>query len=361
MTPRLVPPPKSYLDPCPCGSGKKYMNCCWEKWLIWERPKPEMLTPQAVEAARQAAVWQIGWMPFPNCFERAHYEIWGSFLIVASGHVLCAPTAPQYEMAIHDRARKMAAEIEWISYHVGSSPAVIWNRHLELVDALRPLLSEQGIAVAWKRDLADLDQAALKLHRHTTELLGDQFYNMGARVWSALDQDEGWLEESFDTLADLYLLHPWNDLESGQCLLIEEPEKPDWFMDFRGTPVPCLWIFGDPDDRFRLARSENPYIPSLYERAYGVIFSGREMMISVTAEEIEQLGLRLAGQSAYPRFIMLNTPACILPRGDGRRLLRTFQAFNRVWPELREWHRTGGDLESVDESSDIRFTFRWDI
>ena len=357
VIPELVAPPDSYLDPCPCGSGKPYIDCCWWRRLLWESPPIEhYMTDEARSAAQRAAVWQIGWVPFPNAGPRLHDTIFVSFLIVASGEVIWAPTQSEYPASLRDRADESAIEIARAAHHLGSKPAVVWTRHAEFAEALRAYLEPWEIAVAHSPALEDLDGVARAFLADWIRRTDGRPFSLGARMWSAWQQPDGWLPAFFETLAGLYRLAVWDDLGEETSLLISEEGRLDWYLDALREPLPSLRIFTDPSDALRMLIAEDPRVPGLRGQAYALAFQHKDRMQAVAVHEVEDLALPLAADEAFPWLFVFNTPGCMLAPEDGERLLETFQALNRVWPEFRNWHSEGGDVEFDDELSGMRFS-----
>jgi hypothetical protein len=358
MIPELVPPPKSPLDPCPCGSGRNYLECCWWKRQIWEQRRTPRFTTRQREAARAAKVWQVDWVPFPNHFEGSHSDIWASLPIIASRHLIYAPTCYHSAESIQRLAEGEAEDIAWVAHHVGSSPAVIQTRDAEFADALCPFLERFDIAVEQNSDLAEFDAVARRFFRRYIKLMEDDYYSLGARVWSAWEQGGGWLLQMFHALADIFRLRPWDDLTPERSIVVDQQGEPTWYLDVLPEPNPAILVYSDPYDRARLRRWRKIWIPGLHGRAYRIDFLSRDEIFPAAVGEVERLELPLADDSAFPWLNALNTPACMLPWDDALRLVETLRMFTVMWPEMRNRAVSGGIWSSKNRHTWMRFTLQ---
>ena len=72
-------------DPCPCGSGKKYKACCFDRD---SRRAGARLDNAARAAAGAAPAWQADVVPFPARFDSDPDARPGAVLVVGAGMIL---------------------------------------------------------------------------------------------------------------------------------------------------------------------------------------------------------------------------------------------------------------------------------
>lgn len=208
-------------DPCPCGSGRKYKNCCGKSLgeSTGSAPSPE-LPPEVLERARKADRWEADLVAVPAAISGKE-----RFRTVAS-LVVAGDMAVQTDVRLVTSAEptEVAGELETAlaeaATTVGIWPATVVVRREEVADALRPLLRPRGCAVLVAPVLSNLDPLAADLHFHFS----------GSDTWPAVRPPETWaawglpaytVASLFRAYAVFYRAAPWRWLDDHPPVLAE--------------------------------------------------------------------------------------------------------------------------------------------
>jgi len=238
-------------DPCPCGSGRKYKNCCGKSRgeSTGSAPAPH-LPPQVLERARAADTWEADLVATPAAISGKE-----RFRTVAS-LVLAGDMAVQTDVRLVTSAEpaEVAMELETAlseaAAAVGLWPATVVVRREEVAGALRPLLRPRGCAVRVEPVLRFLDPVAADLAFNFT----------GSDTWPAVHSPDTWaawglpayaVASLFRAYAALYQAAPWRWFDDYPPVVAEwDDGTGPWAVSVMGSAIGeyGLAVYSDAED-----------------------------------------------------------------------------------------------------------------
>lgn len=214
--------------PCPCGSGRKYKNCCLrveEGARLAEGPGG----PELRRAARRANEWEVDLVPLVIAIGNDPTARPCVVLVVAAGLVLHANMLSRPSPEPEEVASELAREILEVARLLETDPRRIVVRRPEVAAPLSALLGTAGWQVPVDvGSLDDLDEASLSLR---SSMAGEPPGSapIGAPVtWAGWGLPESWCDELFRAAAAFYRAAPWTYLWDADTLEIAAPSGRTW-------------------------------------------------------------------------------------------------------------------------------------
>ena len=242
-------------DPCPCGSGKKYKNCCIDVDAARERSLRLVqgngtrtaaddgslrVTADVLRSIRRDHIWELDAVPVPLSIDGDLPGRYCVVLLTANGfvldaHIQAAPPSEPEEVAalLVGRLRQVVEQHRAQNGVTLPPPAILHIRHPEVAQHVARVLGA-GTRVSCVSVLTDLDTAAHGMRQHMNLGPGmddDEASTSDRRpgitllsypsVWSAWRLPESALIALFEAAARFYEAQPWRRLDNEETLFIE--------------------------------------------------------------------------------------------------------------------------------------------
>ncbi|TVP49157.1 MAG: hypothetical protein EA350_02405 [Gemmatimonadales bacterium] len=352
--PPLRPPmPAGRNAPCPCGSGRKYKNCCLHTDL--EREAERMLAEQGDwapsseslhadpemrellrAAARKDATWEAGAIPLPAGIREDPECRMVVLLVATRDAVLAMDSLRNLPGETEDVASALHGIVQEAMRRTGARPRLLHVAHPEVAGALAPLLRGSGIRV---EALGGFD----RLHDPARSLVENL---SGVDLWPPMSKPETWaawqLPEAevaalFRAAAEFFRAAPWCVLADGEPLGFEPEGGAPWAGAImgQGGEVFGLALYAEPGDLMSLY--EGPGIEddddatgvrampgaqavlgAMEGRVITLLFEEANDLPRPMRREVARKGWEVASPSAYPTLVVMNTPGGGVSRADLR-------------------------------------------
>ncbi len=320
-------------DPCPCGSGRKYKRCC----LARDQADAQGLLRRAELVAAASGPWSVEAVPLPIIIDQPGSERPVSVLVVAGGMVLHQDLLGRLGGSPSDVAAALARAIRDAAEAVGRWPETVHVRHQVVLDALSPLLEERGVGVRLRRNLLELEDAALSLMDH---MGSPAFWPPPgvAEAWLGWDLPERLVAELFEAAADFWEDAPWHVVENLQAPRCVLPSGRAWTAVVMGNGGEefGLAIYSEASDAFEVPGLDEPRLgdPGLgfagpSGRMVSLLFEDVSTAPRRARKELAHHGWRVAAPDAYPDLMTVNTPGGGISEEDARDLVVLLRAVPR--------------------------------
>jgi len=348
-------------EPCPCGSGRKYKQCCAKAEIAQERSQREMLR----DAATSERAWAVDAVPLMIGIEDRSAKRPVALLVTAGDLILKHELLGRLGGEASDVAKALESAVVDAARETGVYPQVLRVRHAEVADALVPLMQPRDVVVETD-EMPQLANAALGAMQH---LAGHSHWPpvCHAELWNAWELPRALVGDVFAAAAAFYRSAPWDDASNLQAPRAELPSGRVWTCSMLGNAgeVFGLALYSDPWDLFERTMLVEPTdgFKGLRGRLISLTFdspvAGHDALREARVHHWE-----VAGPSAYPELMTVNTPGGGVSRADIEdliALLRAFPSFVQAHRDalLRE-ERTGNPVKPIvwtDPDSGVVFRY----
>ncbi|NJD17723.1 MAG: SEC-C domain-containing protein, partial [Gemmatimonadetes bacterium] len=201
--------PPSRTAPCPCGSGRKYKNCCMDKARAAAREHALRRTPPAAAAEHP---WQAGIFPLATRVDDQPGRRVSVLLITADGIVLEHDMLTDPLGRLDEVVDALEAALEKTEQALDVVPRRLEVRHREVAQALGARLARRGTEVVAARRLPGLDDAARSLAQHVLGV--EVFPNIAsAPTWKGWGLSPTQCRALFSAAARFRRAEPWERLD----------------------------------------------------------------------------------------------------------------------------------------------------
>lgn len=355
-------------DLCPCGSGRKYKQCCQAKDVVAEVSGSTLsaVRERMRTAAASEREWQADAIPVMARFEDGKSPRPVLLLVTAGELVVHENVVGRLGGETVDVARAIERTIMATAREAGVFPETVRVRHDDVAAQLGPLLAARDVAVE--------SGAVPALEAAARSLMGAVF---GAELWPPVCHADTWaawdlprplIAELFAAAAQFYRLAPWSDVANLQAPRAVLPSGRAWTCSVLGNAdiEYGLALYSEPSDLHDVAEHATPAAPfgSIRGRMIGVTFGGRTAEVEGLRREARLNRWELAGPHAIPALMTVNTPGGGVSRQDARdliALLRALPAFvQKHRRALRTEERTGEPVTPIawhEPDSGIAFQY----
>ena len=308
-------------DPCPCGSGKKYKQCCLAKDAARDsanrriglatpgNPKPHLGIPAG---AALPDLWEVELVPLLITIGDDPAARPVGILIAAGGFVVHAQMVGNAPAEPAELAPIVVATIADAMQLSGRRPARVHVRHESVARELAPLLDAHGISVAASPNLPSAEDASRSMRERMAGGHPDAPLASQPETWGAWGLEPRQLARLFAASAAYYRAAPWKGVADDHPIHATLASGAEWTAVLLGNAGEefGLALYRDLADLEALYRADNP------RSAFGQV---RDAMISITfgakddlpprmRREIHDAGWEVAGPGAYPLLTVLGTP-----------------------------------------------------
>ncbi len=319
-------------DPCPCGSGRKYKNCCLgrdEKAGFWTRmglPAPDP------EAAASEPVWQAEIVPVHTFIDEEPDARPAVLLVTAGVHPIHAEMLTRPSAEAEDIAAELARGIRETMAKNHFSPADIQVRYDDVADCLRNLLDPDDIAVTSALALTGLDTCANFVKSH---FWGNEDYPgvQPPKTWAGWGLSEEWIGTLHRAAAAFYRARPWTWFPASKLVQACLPDGREWSCLVMGDAAMEVGIslYSSKDDLVRMLSTGNmnaggDTFAKPPGRVITMLFDERGELSRKMVREVTSHGWELASSSAYPFLLAANSPAGGITARDGSDLILIIDA-----------------------------------
>ena len=291
-------------DPCPCGSGTKYKQCCWEK----DHPAGEVIPFPRRDGA--PAEWEAGFAALPIRLDDA--GALPTVLLVVAGQVVLfsdmtvhPPSEPEEVAGEIERAVLRAADAS------GRLPARLKVHHPRVAEALGAVLGPRGVEVSASEYLPGLDYVAAELRDFMGGAVGVPPV-ASPETWAGWGLPEARVAEIFRAAAEYFRAAPWEVLTNEDLIGAELPGGRRWAACVLGNGELQygLVLYENPDDFLAMLVSDDPAVAfsGLRGSIVSLDFQPRTGVPEAMFREIREAGWEVAGPLAYPALSVLNSP-----------------------------------------------------
>ncbi len=343
-------------DPCPCGSGKKYKQCCLNADEARSRSlrlvqgqegpanregEPVLVPIEALQAMDRDDTWELDAVPLAVSIGDEPGGRVCVRLLVVNGFVLDAfidnaPSSEPEDVA-RDLLQWMREVVQRIRSKTGvnlPAPDVLRVRHASVAACLAPQLAP-ATRVEARVILPQLDDAArgMQASMDGREPIGgdgaspvaDEMDERGLTLlsmpecWSAWNIDTASLRLLMDATARYYRAAPWTQLDDTEALQVQPLAGNDagdaapWTACILGAAGETfgLVLYEVESDYLRVFDGGDPYdlMRGLRGAVLTVYFDERAAIPRPMAQEFKRNGWEVAGIAAYPSLSCANTPA----------------------------------------------------
>jgi hypothetical protein len=353
-------------DPCPCGSGRKYKRCCQVADREAEATAgstPGVLPfrrgrrglPRGVrQAASSEASWEADVIPLMVLIEEEADQRPVLVLVTAGEVIVHHDLRPRLGGEAEDVARALDRAVTAAASAVGLLPAVVRVRHADVAEALAPLLERRDVVVEAGPTpmLEDAGRSALE------EMTGYGNWPPPCRTetWGAWDLPRALVARVFQATAAFHGRNPWRVATNLQAPRAVLPSGREWTCCVLGNGGQeyGLALYSEADDLFGLLDEEDPGAP--FEGATGrivsVLLESRRDAGEAAIAEARRNGWEVAGPSAWPTLVTVNTPGGGASRADIEDLVTLLEAVPRFVNSHRQAlldeDRTGRPLDPLE-------------
>ena len=352
-------------DPCPCGSGKKYKNCCIDADAARERSLRLVqgngtrtaaddgslrVTADVLRSIRRDHIWELDAVPVPLAIDGDMPGRYCVVLLTANGfvldaHIQAAPPSEPEQVAsmLVARLQQVVAQHRAQSGVALPTPATLHIRHAEVAPHVSRLLGGDTRVVCVSL-LTDLDVAANGMRQHMNPGPGiddDGPSPSDGRpgitllsypsLWSAWRLPESALIPLFEAAARFYEAQPWRRLDNEETLFIERvqvanDERANGDNARGGDASDSAWtacvmgaggeqyglcLYARDADFARQLTNDNPHdmLRGLEGAVITLYLDPRTELPREMQQEFKRNRWPVAGPNAYPALSTANTPA----------------------------------------------------
>lgn len=339
-------------DPCPCGSGKKYKQCCRGRDQAAERMQNRFgvapLVASGAADSTAAGTWQVDLTPLPVVLADAPDAGPAVALVVERGTVLHVDmvAAPPSE------AEAVAAELERVIAQaagtVGAWPERVQVRDAGVAGELAARLAPRGVEVGHHAHLDGLDiLAAGLLDTLASDVASAMPAASSPATWRGWGLPRDTVAEIFRAAAAFWRTRPWEWVPSDDPLMAVEGTSRAWTCAVLGNGGEefGLALYGAAEDFYQMFEDGAPFA-RMNGPLLSLTFNAAGELEPAMRREVMAARWEVAGRDAYPVIVALNTPEGGLPREMAEDLARLLRAV----PEFVAHHRDVLDPDQLLET-----------
>lgn len=337
-------------DPCPCGSGKKYKQCCRGRDQAAEQVQnrfglPSLLAPDVADAT-DAGTWQVDLTPLAVLLEDAPGARPAVALVVERGIVLNVDlvAAPPSE------AERVAAELERVIAQaagtVGAWPERVQVRDAGVARHLAARLAPRAVEVEHHARLDALDALAAGLRGSLADEMPQMPPASSPETWRGWGLPGEVVADLFRAAAAFWRARPWTGVSSNDCVTAVQGTSRPWTCTVLGSAGEefGLALYGDAEDFYQMF-TDAPFT-DMRGPVLSFTFSHASELRPEMRREVMAARWEVAGRDAYPILIAMNTPGGGITREMAEDLTRLLRAI----PEFVAHHRDVLDPEEPPEA-----------
>lgn len=319
-------------DPCPCGSGRKYKNCCLrrdEEAGSWTRMGLQAPDP---EAAASEPVWQAEIVPVHAFIEEEPNARPAVLLVTARAHPIRNEMLTRPSAEADDIAAELARGIRETMEKTHFSPTEVQVRYEDVANGLRDLLSPDGIAVTAARTLAGLDICADLVKSHFWG--GEDYLNVQQlQTWAGWGLSDEWAGALHRAAAAFYRARPWAYFPASKFMQARLPDGRQWSCLVMGQAAveTGISLYSGREDLVAMVtagemEAVRDTFAALSGRVITILFDEGGELPRKMIREVMSHGWEVASPSAYPFLQVANSPAGGIPARDARDLVLIVEA-----------------------------------
>jgi len=298
--------PPSRNAPCPCGSGRKYKNCCMPR----SRPRIGEAPLTGVPDLTGRA-WDLQIFPLPTSVDEEPGRRLSVVLVAAEGFVLHHDLLTDPLGRMEDVVDALDAAVAKAEQRAGVRPTVVRVRHAEVARSLSVRLAPRDVEVRRARRLPELEEAARGL---VHGLVGMEVLPLlsSAPTWRGWGLSASQCRALFAAAARFYRARPWERLG-------EEP-----ISVLRPTGLWTVSVMGSAGEEYGLSiythlrdfleleehlEDMGSFVENLEGAMISLSFEPRKELPREMQREVASAGWEVADHDAYPFILATNTPA----------------------------------------------------
>lgn len=320
-------------DPCPCGSGKKYKQCCWEKDHTQSGviPFPGSGAPPAE--------WEAGFAALPVRIEDDAGALPTVLLVTAGKAVLFSEVTAHPPVEPEEVAREIERAVLEAARATGHLPARLRVHHRRVAEALGATLGPRDVEVSASEDLPDLDFLAADLRDFMGGAAGVP-PAASPETWAAWGLPAARVAEIFRAAAEFFRAAPWEVLTNVDLIAADVPAGRRWTACVLGNGglQYGLVLYEHPEDFLGMLVSEEPTVAfsGLRGSIVSLDFQPRTGVPEAMYREIRKAGWEVAGPLAYPALTVINSPGGGIGAAEAEDLTVLLRAVPRFVEEYDE-------------------------
>lgn len=349
-------------DPCPCGSGRKYKNCCMKKEEADHRWEGMGLPAFDLEAATGVSVWQADIVPVNMRLGDDPTARPAIVLVMAGGQVVFHELLSRPSAEPADMAGELAGGILEAAGAMGSMPVQVQVRHEDVAAALADRLTSRNVEVTATAVMRDIEHCADSMRAY---FAGGPDYTVVVRpeTWAGWGQPDEWLASLFSAAAEFQRSKPWAYIRNTQVIRTRVPGGGDWFCTVMGSALgeAGLLFYSERSDLLRMIDTwdEALLIKALHGlsgRAVTLLYDEGSNLPRPMLKEVMSAGWEVASPSAYPLLLTANTPAGGITGRDGHDLVQIIRAVAGLAREKGKELGKPGELEWRDPDTGVELS-----
>ncbi len=317
-------------DPCPCGSGKKYKRCCWQKdrRLGTARRRPEDPLPDGLPGE-----WELDLVPTPILISDEPAARPAVLLVTAAGFVLHTDLITNPPTEMEDVVALLADGVRVAAERAGRPPIGVTVRYSQIAEPLFDRLVDEGVSVDVSPVLPGLDGALMSL-RQSMGIPPKRHTSPAPDTWAGWGLPSDLIAELFRAAAAYYRAAPWKLMANEQILLARTKAGNEWVLSVLGEAGETFGLALNADIRDLWAMFEAHAPEDAFDVLHGAavvlwFLPGHEQP-SRTRREVKAAGWELADRRAYPDLSVVNTPGGSISRAQAGDLIDLLHAVPRL-------------------------------
>ena len=363
-------------DPCPCGSGKKYKQCCLRRdesvppaLRLLGRSAPERGGPGAdLREPHLGADWQADLVAVPTMGIGDDPDARPAMALVAANGFIVHMDLIAHPPTDHDAigvaiGQAVVAAMET----TGQRPSMVSVRFAALLEGVRSALAGKRIDVRVRAELRGLDAMVADFDR---QVLGRGApVEMSARpgtpqTWMGWGLPRELIGELFAAAAEYFRAAPWEVFDDNLPLMAHTPGGAHWVVDVMGSAGETfgLAMYASLDDLTSMYSAPSPEqaFDDLHDAVLSISFNRRDELPKPMRREVKEAGWEIAGLAAYPLLFALNTPAAGVTEKQMRDLTAVLHAMPAYVQAKADEIRAGSDdLDWRDPGTGIELYPVW--
>ncbi len=336
-------------DPCPCGSGRKYKQCCQEAEGAAGGGLSGTLTQALREAAADEPDWAAEVLPLAIDLGREPAQRPAAVLVTAGDLVLHHDLRIRVGGEVEQVVELIASAVLGAARQVGSLPQRVLVRHSEVAAGLQPRLAGRDIEVVHDPDPPELARTARDLMEHLT---GFEYWPPvgSVRMWAGWGLSPRRVREIFEAASDFWRSAPWevmSDLQTPELVTTSGRQWTALVLGDAGMEY-GLTLCSDPADLPHLLPGTPAALRRIRGRTLALTFDKGADLPPQMRREIASAGWPVASTDAYPVLVTVNTPGGGLSLADSEDLVEALRAL----PAFAEAHAEAL-LDELDENAPL--------
>ena len=278
-----------------------------------EPARKRMLNLPAAATLNRA--WEVDIAPVPGSVNDDPAARLATVLVVAPPFVLACNTENRPSAEPDALAQLIAREVMAAAENAGVTPAHVSIRHQTLVAPLTSALSRQGIGVMLKQELPAVADAIKSLLAHIyggvvpLNLLRSQ-----PETWGGWGMPHEGVAHMFDAAAAYHRAAPWTVSTRELPIVVSRSGGHQWTAVVLGAAgdQSGLTMYHDAADFERMVTRDDsdPAVAfsGMRSEILALLYNTRAEIPKRMREEIKAARWDIAGPSAYPTLLVMNTP-----------------------------------------------------